>query len=105
MATHTNDHITENKPFSDSIKRIGAQARNWENIADYGTDLDLLQVNPRRRIVFSPKMLMVVVTVIGGCFLLQTIFIYSELRAQRATLDQIQSTLKALSQARGKSKP
>lgn len=89
------DSPTENRPFFESIKRIGAQARNWENITDFGADLDLLQASPRRRIVFSPRMLAVVVAVVATCFLLQTAFIYSELRAQRTAIEQLEVNLKA----------
>ena len=91
-------------PFSESIKRIGEQARNWEFITDFGTNLDVLKPSAqRRRFVIAPWMIAVGIALIVSLMGLQTAFFYSELRAQRATIEQLQTLIKALPAGRSKS--
>jgi len=102
IKVETNDPSTANKPFWDSIKRIGEQARNWENISDFGADLDILKPNHKRRIALSPKMLITGAALITVFMTMQAVFIYAELRAQRIAIEKLQTTLQTVPKIHGK---
>lgn len=83
----------ESKPLLESIKRLGHQARNWETYAAYGANLEILSPSQRRRLVVSPRLFFAVIAALVTVMALQTLFIYRELRAQRATIQQLSAVL------------
>ena len=90
---------SEASPFLDSIKRIGHQARHWETTTDFGSNLDILMPSNRRRLVFSPRLLIGVVGLLAFLTTLQTVLLYRELSRQEASIERLQSMVaKILSQ-------
>ncbi len=96
------DNTTNTRPFLESIKRIGAQARNWEHIQDYGVHLDVLNPSREKRLTFTATQFILIGAAIATLFIMQAGFMYYHIRRQGIAIEQLNVKLKALTNSSSK---